>query len=113
MENIAMRIRNLALLQVGLLVCGPWLASPALAAETATWNPSVPAPYAQHLVDQMLAAHPEVVVLALHVTPPHGTENVIIASNIGRIGKKADEDDLHVITTGETKHEVNKAGDRN
>ncbi|MDB5093267.1 MAG: hypothetical protein JWO85_1368 [Candidatus Eremiobacteraeota bacterium] len=112
MENIAMRIRNLALLQVGLLACGPWLASPVLAAETATWNPSAPAPYAQHLVDQMLAAHPEVVVLALHVTPPHGTENVIVASNIGRIGKKADPDDLHVITTGEKKLEVNKAGDR-
>jgi len=111
MENIAMRIRNLALLQVGLLTCGPWLASPVFAAEPASPSPSA-APYAQHLVDQMLAAHPEVVVLALHVTPPHGTDNVIVASNIGRIGKKADADDLHVISTGETKLEVNTAGDR-
>ncbi len=36
----------------------------------------------------------------LLVTPPGMTENVIIASNIGRIGKKVDEDDMRVIETG-------------
>jgi hypothetical protein len=66
--------------------------------------------YAQKLVDETLARHPEVVVLALHVTPPDSGENVIIASNIGRIGKKADEDDLRVIQTGKPNLEVNKAG---
>jgi hypothetical protein len=35
---------------------------------------------------------------------------VIIASNIGRIGKKADEDDLRVINQGTSNLEVNKAG---
>ena len=39
------------------------------------------------------------------------SENVIIASNIGRIGKKAVEDDLRVINTGKTNLEVNAKGD--
>lgn len=68
--------------------------------------------YAQKLVDETLAKHKDVVVMAMHVTPPGKTENVIIASNIGRIGKKADEDDMRVIQTGKPNLEVNKKGDR-
>ncbi len=68
--------------------------------------------YAQHLVDQIVAAHPDVVVLAVHATPPGSTQNVIIASNIGRIGKVADPDDMRVINTGKPNLAVNKAGDR-
>ncbi len=49
--------------------------------------------------------------MAMHVTPPGKADNVIIASNIGRIGKKADEDDLRVINTGRPNLEVNKKGD--
>jgi hypothetical protein len=67
--------------------------------------------YAQTLVDETLARHKEVVIMAMHVTPPGKTENVIIASNIGRIGKKADEDDLRVINTGKPNLEVNTKGD--
>ncbi len=48
--------------------------------------------YAQKLLDETLAKHKDVVIMAMHVTPPGKTDNVIIASNIGRIGKKADED---------------------
>lgn len=66
--------------------------------------------YAQKLVDETLAKHKEVIIMAFHVTPPNQTENVIIASNIGRIGKKADDDDMHVMNTGESNLEVNKAG---
>jgi hypothetical protein len=73
---------------------------------------SQPSTYAQHLVDRTLAKHADVLVLALHVTPPKSKENVIIASNIGRIGKAADADDLAVIRTGRAKLEVNQAGDR-
>ena len=40
---------------------------------------------------ETVARYPEILVLAMHVTPPKSTDNVIIASNIGRIGKKADE----------------------
>lgn len=67
--------------------------------------------YAQKLLDETLAKHPEVVIMAMHVTPPGKSENVIIASNIGRIGKKADEDDLRVIETGKPNLERNKKGD--
>ena len=67
--------------------------------------------YAQKLVDETLASHKEVVIMAMHVTPPGKTDNVIIASNIGRIGKKADEDDMRVIETGKPNLEVNKKGD--
>jgi len=67
--------------------------------------------YAQTLLDETLARHKEVVIMAMHVTPPGKTENVIIASNIGRIGKKADEDDLRVINSGKPNLEVNTKGD--
>ena len=66
--------------------------------------------YAQKLVDETLANHKEVVIMAMHVTPPGKTENVIITSNIVRIGKKADEDDTRVIETGKPNLEVNKKG---
>lgn len=69
-----------------------------------------PSIFAQKLVDETLAKHPDVVILAFHVTPPGKTDNVIIASNIGRIGKKADEDDMRVINTGKNNLEVNKTG---
>jgi len=68
--------------------------------------------YAQKLVDETTARHPELLVLAMHVTPPNSSDNIIIASNIGRIGKKADEDDLRVIQTGKSNLEINKKGDR-
>src|SRR5215469_18650184 len=67
--------------------------------------------YAQKLLDETLAKHKEIVIMAMHVTPPGKTENVIIASNIGRLGKKADEDDMRVIETGKPNLEVNKKGD--
>ncbi len=66
--------------------------------------------YAQQLLENTLAKHPEVVIMAFHVQPPNSSDNVIIASNIGRIGKKADEDDMRVIQTGKSNLEVNKAG---
>jgi len=68
--------------------------------------------YAQHLVDRAIAAHPEVVVFAMHVTPPGAKTNVIIASNLDRIGKPADADDLSVVTTGRPNRAVNATGDR-
>ncbi len=68
--------------------------------------------YGQSLIERTLARHPEVATLAMHVTPPNGADNVIIASNFGRIGKKADADDLNVIKTGNPKMEVGKTGDR-
>jgi len=66
--------------------------------------------YAQKLVDEALANHPDVVILAMHAKSPSDPEYPIIASNIGRIGKKADEDDMRVITTGKNNLEINKTG---
>ncbi len=68
--------------------------------------------YAQHLIDVTLAKYAEVVTLAMHVTPPKSDDNVIIASNFGRIGKKAVEDDMKVIHTGEPILEVHISGKR-
>src|SRR5258707_5352504 len=68
--------------------------------------------YGQSLIERALARHSEVVTLAMHVTPPNSADNVIIASNFGRIGKKADADDLEVIKTGKPKMEVGRTGDR-
>jgi hypothetical protein len=68
--------------------------------------------YAQELVNRTVASHPELLVVAMHVTPPGDRENVIIASNIGRIGKRADAEDRRVIDTGETLAKVNRNGDR-
>lgn len=69
-----------------------------------------PHTYAQKLVDQELAKHPDIVIFVFHVISPDGSDYPIIASNIGRYGKKADEDDLRVIHTGTPNLEVNAAG---
>lgn len=65
-----------------------------------------PAPFAQKLVDEALARHPEVLLMAIHAQPP-GHGNLIVASNFGRIGKRGDEDDMRCIRTGKSNLEVN------
>lgn len=62
--------------------------------------------YAQRLVDETMRAHPELLVFAIHATPPGEKTNIIIGSNIGRIGKHADEDDTRVIDKGTTNLEI-------
>jgi hypothetical protein len=68
--------------------------------------------HAQKLVDDVLSKHTEVIVLAMHVTPPKGKNNIILASNFGRIGKKADDDDMKVISSGEPIAGVHAQGKR-
>ena len=68
-----------------------------------------PAPYAQKLVEDALASHPEVMLIAIHAQPP-GHKNLIVASNFGRIGKIGDEDDLRCIRTGKSNLELNSTG---
>ncbi len=81
--------------------------------EPAVEDTSIPtATYGQHLVDAMLLAHPNVVILALHSPTKTNPHYPIVASNIGRIGKSADDDDMHVITTGQIKLEMNETNDR-
>lgn len=71
-----------------------------------------PTTYAQRLTERTVAAHPDLLVMMIHATPPKGAYNVIIGSNIGRFGKKADEDDLRVIEKGSTNLEVGGDNDR-
>ena len=47
--------------------------------------------YGQHLLNQALAENPGVIIMMMHVTPPGSKDNVVIASNIGRYGKKAED----------------------
>ncbi len=77
--------------------------------QAANMDPNVPMhSYAQHLVDQALARHPDVLIMAIHATTPKNADAEILASNIGRIGKKADDDDMRVVAQGQTNLEVNK-----
>lgn len=71
-----------------------------------------PTTYAQKLTERTVAAHRDLLVMMIHATPPGGAYNVIIGSNIGRFGKKADEDDLRVIEKGSTNLEVGGDNDR-
>ena len=71
---------------------------------------TTPAPFAQKLVDDALAKHPEILLIAIHAQPP-GHQNLIVASNFGRIGKIGDEDDLRCIRTGKSNLEISEKGD--
>ena len=55
---------------------------------------------AQKLVDELAARHPELVRIGLHLTPPNGSENIIVASNVtAKIGQKSDPEDLKTMET--------------
>jgi hypothetical protein len=82
----------------------------AMSAQSPDAAGAKPNTYAQKLVDQALARHSEVIILVFHVSNINASDYPIIASNIGRYGKKADEDDLRAIHTGKTNLEVNPAG---
>jgi len=68
------------------------------------------APFAQKLVDEALAKHPEILLIAIHAAPP-GHKNLIVASNFARIGKIGDEDDMRCIRTGKSNLEISEKGD--
>ena len=78
-----------------LLLLG--LTLPALAAETApdpSWGKAADNKiYAQQLVNEALAAHPDLVVIGLHATAPGATEEKMFATNLDRVGKMDDDDD--------------------
>lgn len=70
--------------------------------------------YAEYLLAENLLKHPEIAHLVMHVTPPGelDTNNIIIASNLGAIGKLADADDLRIMETGEPEMVLAKTKDR-
>jgi iron complex outermembrane receptor protein len=76
-------------------------------------DPRVPIDtYAQSLVDDLLATHPQVEIVAIHAKPPGSSDYPIAASNIGRIGKAADAADLEVINTGQPHVGTDASGSR-
>jgi hypothetical protein len=63
--------------------------------------------YAQKLVDQTIAKHPELRQIGLHSIPPNSSESMIIAINDPKkVGKKSDPDDLEVMKTGKPSVEI-------
>ncbi len=81
--------------------------------QKALWDPRLPLnSYAQQLVDETLARHPDVLILAIHATTPLNADPEILGSNIGRIGKPADSDDMRVVRDGKTNLEINTSLDR-
>lgn len=68
--------------------------------------------HAQDLLEEVFAAHPRVLGLAMHVTPPGDTKNVIIASTFGRIGTESDESDLQMIRSNKPNLAVWSSGNR-
>ena len=73
--------------------------------------------YAQKLVDEEVAKHPDVVIMAIHAKSPNDPAYPIVAwygptGGKVRVGKKADEDDMRVINKGTENLEVNATGDR-
>ncbi|HYY71973.1 MAG TPA: PDC sensor domain-containing protein [Candidatus Bathyarchaeia archaeon] len=73
----------------------------AVASNDAQTSPApVPRIYAQKLVEQTLAAHPELLGLELAATPPGKTQCVTIASSETKgIGEKCDKDEFTAMKT--------------
>lgn len=57
---------------------------------------------AQTVVNSVMARHPELVVVGLHATAPGAAHETMIASNLDRIGKLDDDDDIAVATEHKT-----------
>ena len=69
------------------------------------------APYAQTLIVNTKAAHPELQKLGLHAIPPGQQDYAIIANGIpSKIGKKSSEGDLVVVKTGKPTVKNNDKG---
>jgi hypothetical protein len=66
-------------------------------AEKATWRKAADNKvYAQKIVNEEMASHPELLVIGMHGVAPGASESRMIASNLDRIGKKDDDDDIGV-----------------
>lgn len=94
-----------------LFLAAGLLAVAASAQEADRYVP-VKAPYAQTLVRNTAAAHPEMTFIGLHVTPPGKEDNVIIAcTDSSKIGRVSTSLDLEVVKTKGTKVHFNKTKD--
>jgi hypothetical protein len=83
-------------IRVGLMALIGCMALTTASAEEKLGKAADNAIYAQTLANEVMASHPELVVIGLHALKPGNKEETMIASNLDRIGKKDDEDDLAV-----------------
>jgi hypothetical protein len=67
---------------------------------------------AQKIVEQAVARHPELTVLALRAAPGAGADIVVLGSTFGRHGKKADADDLKIFNASEPSTGLYSGGKR-
>ena len=58
--------------------------------------------FAQTICNDIMAAHSELVVIGLHAIAPGAKDETMIATNLDRIGKKDDDDDIAVATERKT-----------
>src|SRR5438034_944321 len=68
--------------------------------------------HAQKLVDEVQEKQPEVLVLAMRAPPRGAKDIVVLGSTFGRHGKKADADDLKILTASEPATGVYSNGKR-
>lgn len=85
---------------------------PAAHATDATQPAVAVKTYAQELVDRVVAHYPDIRAVVIHAAPAKGAANIVIASNIGRIGKPADDADLDVVSTGRTRIGMDRGNKR-
>jgi len=57
---------------------------------------------AQQFVNDLMAKYPELVVVGLHATVPGAKEETMIATNLDRVGKVDDDDDIAVANEHKT-----------
>src|ERR1700730_2931134 len=82
--------------QVGLMVLIGCMSLTQASAAEKLGKAADNAIYAQPLANEVMASHPELVVVGLHALKPGNKDETMIASNLDRIGKNDDEDDLAV-----------------
>lgn len=58
--------------------------------------------YAQKLVNELAANNPDLLVIGLHAIKPGTSRQLMIASNLDRIGKDDDDDDRAIVTEKKT-----------
>lgn len=80
--------------------------------EAFPFDPQIPwLTYARSVMLEEMARNSDILVFSIHAIPPDHTEDLIIASNISRVGKADDVKDIDVIKTGKSSAEL-KASDK-
>jgi hypothetical protein len=70
-------------------------------------------PRAQRLVEQTITANPDMLDIIIHITPPHATQNIVVAAHLQHaLGEASGDDDIGVMRTGKPLVEVQKDGVR-